>query len=211
MKHYKFLGFIALGIAISTTAQVSVAVKANALLPSADGKWKNLSETLGTAYTEKGKNNIGYNIGLSAKIKISPSFFLMPEAYYTTSNSKFTEPLTNTTLEALSNRVDVPILVGTPLIGNYLEIVAGPVASYKLSKENKYNDFKEKAKSQFTVGYQFGAQIQVDKVLFNARYEGAFQQDQREYINTAIAKQSDYVIRYDNRQSLIWIGIGYQL
>lgn len=85
-------------------------------------------------------------------------------------------------------------------------VYAGPVASYNLSTDNQFNDFKENATKEFTLGYQFGAQVTISKLVVSARYEGAFSNDQREYINTNVS--SNEVIRYDNRPSLLMFGVG---
>ena len=107
-----------------------------------------------------------------------------------------------------SNRVDVPVLLGYNLLGDNLGVFLGPVASYNLASENQYDDFKENALNNFTVGYQFGAQAKIQKLIFNVRYEGAFTKDQREFINNNSGV--DETIRYDTRPSLFMVGIGYQ-
>ena len=131
----------------------------------------------------------------------------MPEIYYTTLKSEFTLPdNTGTTLEVKSNRVDVPVLLGYNVMGDMLGIFLGPVASYNLASENQFNDFKENAKNDFTVGYQFGAQVQLQKFIINGRYEGAFTDDQRDFINN----NTNQTIRYDSRPSMLILGLGYQ-
>ena len=92
----------------------------------------------------------------------------MPEIYYTTFQKSFTDPASNVKLEAKYNRVDVPVLVGYNILGETLVVFAGPVASYNLSKYNQYQDFQENASNEFTVGYQFGAQVQLSKLILNA-------------------------------------------
>lgn len=197
-----------LGISAGAAAQTSVALKANMLFQTGSPSWKNISSTATNAYNEKGKNNAGYNVGLSLKVPFMNSLFIMPELYYTSFKSEFTDPLTNTTLEARNNRVDLPILLGYNLLGESLGVFVGPVASYNLAKDNEFNDFKENAGSQFTVGYQLGGQLQIRKILVNARYEGAFTQDQRDYVNRLMG--SNYQVRYDNRPSLFIVGLGYK-
>jgi hypothetical protein len=86
-----------------------------------------------------------------------------------------------------------------------LGIYAGPVASYNLSTDNQWNDFKENATKDFTVGYQFGAQATISKLVFSARYEGAFSKDQREFIDN----NTNTTVRYDSRPNLLMFGIGY--
>lgn len=130
----------------------------------------------------------------------------MPEIYYTTLKSEFTLPdNTGTTLEVKSNRVDVPVLLGYNVLGDMFGVFVGPVASYNLSTDNQFNDFRENAKNEFTVGYQFGTQVQLQKFIINGRYEGAFTDDQRDFINS-----SNQVIRYDSRPSMLILGLGYQ-
>ncbi len=202
-------------VAISTmaSAQVALSAKANLLFPTSSASWKHIREAATSAYDERGKNNVGFNVGLSAKISLPGSLFVMPELYYTTFKNEFTDSYTNTTLEAKSNRLDLPVLVGYNLLGETLGVFVGPVASYNLSAKdedylNSPNRFAEKAKNEFTVGYQYGAQVQLKQLIINARYEGAITKDQRDFIeNVADSYQT---IRYDNRPNLFIVGLGYK-
>ena len=183
MKTNKILSIALLGATVFASAQVKLSGRANLLFKTDKPTWENISNTTTGAYNESGKNNAGFNFGLSAKVNLPLSLFLMPEIYYTTLKSEFTEPISNTTLEVKSNRVDVPVLLGYNVLGDTFGVFAGPVASYNLSTDNQFNDFKENAKNDFTVGYQFGAQVQLQKFIINGRYEGAFTDDQRDFIN----------------------------
>ena len=203
----KILSTVLVGASLLSTAQVTFAGKANLLFKTDSPSWKNIKSSAVSAYDQSGKNNVGFNVGLSAKIDLPASLFVMPEIYYTTFKNEFTVPETSTTIEAKSNRVDVPVLLGYRLLGDNLGVFIGPVASYNLSSDNQYNDFKGNALKDFTLGYQFGAQVQIQKLILNARYEGAFTEDQREFINST----NNEVIRYDSRPSLFMVGIGYQL
>ena len=207
MKTNKILSIALLGATVFASAQVKVSGRANLLFKTDKSTWENISNTATGAYNESGKNNTGFNLGLSAKVNLPLSLFLMPEIYYTTLKSEFTLPdNTGTTLEVKSNRVDVPVLLGYNVMGDMLGIFLGPVASYNLASENQFNDFKENAKNDFTVGYQFGAQVQLQKFIINGRYEGAFTDDQRDFINN----NTNQTIRYDSRPSMLILGLGYQ-
>lgn len=206
MKTNKILSIALLGATVFASAQVKLSGRANLLFKTDKPTWENISNTATGAYNESGKNNAGFNFGLSAKVNLPLSLFLMPEIYYTTLKSEFTEPLSNTTLEVKSNRVDVPVLLGYNVLGDTFGVFAGPVASYNLSTDNQFNDFKENAKNEFTVGYQFGAQVQLQKFIINGRYEGAFTDDQRDFINN----NTNQTIRYDSRPSMLILGLGYQ-
>lgn len=202
----KFFSIVLIGASVLTSAQIKFAGKANLLFKTDSPSWENIKGSAVGAYNEAGKNNVGFNVGLSAKVNLPASFFLMPEIYYTTFKTEFDVPVSNVTLEAKSNRIDVPVLVGYKLLGDNLGVFIGPVASYNLSTDNQFADFKENATKDFTVGYQFGAQIQLQKLIVTAKYEGAFTEDQRDFINT----NTNETIRYDSRPSLFMVGLGYE-
>lgn len=202
----KIFSALCIGLSVFSTAQISVAAKANLLFPTSSSSWKNISTSAVNAYDKDGKNNVGFNAGLSLKMNILSSLFIMPEIYYTTFKNEFTDPVSNTKFEAKSNRVDVPVLVGYKVLGDNLGLFVGPVASYNLAGNDQYNDFKENALKEFTVGFQFGAQLQIKDFIVNGRYEGAFSNDQRDFIN----KNTNQTIRYDSRPSLFIVGAGYQ-
>lgn len=202
----KFFSIVLIGASVLTSAQIKFAGKANLLFKTDSPSWQNIKGSAVDAYNEAGKNNVGFNVGLSAKVNLPAAFFLMPEIYYTTFKTEFNIPTSNTTLEAKSNRVDVPVLVGYKLLGDNLGVFIGPVASYNLSTDNQFADFKENATKDFTVGYQFGAQVQLQKLIVSAKYEGAFTEDQRDFINT----NTNETIRYDSRPSLFMVGLGYE-
>ena len=202
----KIFSIVLLAASFSSFAQVKLAAKTNLLFKTDKPTWESIKGSSVTAYNESGKNNVGFNVGLSAKVNLPASLFLMPEIYYTTFKTDFEVPNTNTNIEVKSNRVDLPVLLGYNVLGDNLGLFIGPVASYNLSKDNQFNDFKENATKEFTLGYQFGAQVQIQKLIINGRYEGAFTKDQRDFINN----NTNETIRYDSRPSLFMVGLGYQ-
>lgn len=202
----KVFSIALIGISMFASAQISLAGKANLIFPTGSPTWKNISGTVNNAIENKGSNNVGFNVGLSLKVNLPTSFFLMPELYYTHFKNEFTDPVSNTSFDVKSNRIDLPVLLGHNVLGNTLGVFVGPVASYNLSKDNTFNDFKENVKNNFTVGYQFGAQLEIKKLIVNAKYEGAFSKDTRNFIN----KVSGEEIRYDNRPNLFMVGLGYK-
>jgi opacity protein-like surface antigen len=193
-----------IGVSMFASAQISLAGKANIIFPTGSPSWQNIKGTVNEAIEGEGKNNAGFNVGLSLKVGLPTSLFLMPELYYTNFKNKFTAA--NTTFDIKSSRIDVPILVGYNILGNTLGVFVGPVASYNLSKEDTFNDFRENARDNFTVGYQLGAQVEISKLILNAKYEGAFSKDSRNFINRVSGEE----IRYDNRPNLFMVGVGYK-
>lgn len=185
-------------------SQISVAAKSHLLFPSKSGKWSDITDAANNAYSSAGKTQIGLNAGLSLKIELMKMLFIMPESYYTIHEDSFTDPISNTTLEARTERIDVPVLVGINIIGEYFTAFAGPVGSYILAKDNKFEDFNEKSGTNYTIGFQAGAQIKIKKIILSGRYEGAVKNSHRYFINEI----SDRTIRYDNRQNLFMAGLG---
>lgn len=200
----KILSIALIGFSMLATAQISLAGKANIIFPTGSPSWQNIKGTVNQAVEGEGKNNAGFNVGLSLKVGLPTSFYLMPELYYTNFKNEFTAE--NTTFDVKSSRIDLPVLLGYNILGNTLGVFIGPVASYNLAKEDTFNDFKENARDNFTVGYQFGAQVEISKLILNARYEGAFSKDSRNFINRVSGEE----IRYDNRPNLFMVGVGYK-
>lgn len=201
----KLISALLVSASLMSFSQVTFGVKANLLYKTEKPTWTNIKNTTNTVVVDQGKNSAGFNIGLSAKVDTPFGIFVQPELYYTTFSSKYTDPNTETTIEVKNNRADLPVLLGYNILGKTLGIYAGPVASYNLSTDNQWKDFKENATKQFTVGYQFGAQLTLSKLVLSGRYEGAFSNDNRRYINTVTNQE----VRYDSRQSLLLFGLGY--
>ncbi|MDY3547523.1 outer membrane beta-barrel protein [Riemerella anatipestifer] len=202
--------FASLAIAVSSLmmGQISFGIRANALLNTSSPSWSDLKNNISESLNTKGSNITGFNIGLSAKINLPiTSLFLMPEVYYTQFGSKTT--LGELELKAKSDRLDVPVLVGYNVLSEKLSLFTGPVASYNLTSEETFKDFKENITKTFTVGYQLGANVRISDFVLNARYEGAFSKDQRDFIKT-VSSSTNEVVRYDNRPSFFIVGLGYQ-
>ena len=199
----KLISTLAIFTGMMAYSQVTFGLRANALFNTSSASWGNLKGTFNDAVDSKGDNATGFNVGLAAKIG-SPvgGWFVMPEIYYTSFKNKNT--VEGVEVEAKSDRIDVPVLLGHNFLLGKLAAFVGPVASYNLSTDKTYASFKEDAKNEFTVGYQFGAQATLSKFVINARYEGAFSKDTRVF--KSVAGQE---IRYDNRPSMFILGIGY--
>ncbi|WP_026315450.1 outer membrane beta-barrel protein [Riemerella columbina] len=203
--------FMTLAIASSSLmmAQVSFGFRTNVLFNASSPKWEDLKGNIASAVDNKGKNLTGFNVGFSAKVDLpATAMFVMPEIYYTHFASK-TNVGSDVELKAVSNRIDVPVLLGYNVGVSNINVFLGPVASYNLAKENTYHDFKENATKNFTVGYQLGANVRVSKLVINARYEGAFSKDERKFIKTVTAGATQEV-KYDNRPSFFLVGLGYE-
>lgn len=197
----------AMAVSISATAQISFAAKANALLPAQSPTWQNLKSATTAAVLEEGKSVAGFNVGISARIDVPASLFVMPEIYYTHFGNTYTPSGSNTELKINYNRIDIPVLVGYRILGKQLGAFIGPVGSFNVSNEESIAQFKNmNSIKNFSFGYQIGAEARWSKLIVNARYEGAFSSDQRKFINST----SGQTLTYDNRPSHFLVGLGYE-
>lgn len=204
----KILNTVFICLSATAFAQISFAGKANLLVPTSNASWKNLKTAATETYQSKGDNSAGFNAGFSLRFDTPTAFFVMPEIYYTNFKNSVTEQNSGTELEAKTSRVDVPVLLGYNVLGKTLGLYLGPVASFNINADTTFGEFKEKATKDFTVGYQIGAQAQISKIIFTARYEGAFSKDERNFIGTVA--EDNYTVNYDNRPSFFILGLGYE-
>ncbi|WP_426475385.1 outer membrane beta-barrel protein [Chryseobacterium balustinum] len=209
----KLISAALIGFSVFASAQISLAAKANAVIPTSSASWKNLKSAATNAVEQKGKNITGFNVGLSLKIDLPTALYVMPEIYYTNFSNEVTVQndvnAAQTTIKAKNSRIDIPVLVGVNVLGNLLSAYAGPVGSFNLAKSDNFDNFVQKVDAkEFTVGYQLGVQSEIKKLILSARYEGAFSKDQRKFINNVAGSSQE--INYDNRSSLFLLGLGYK-
>lgn len=93
----KILSILLLSGAAMSYAQLSFSAKTNLLFPTGSPTWKNIKNTVVDSYESKGKNNVGFNIGVSAQVSLPMNWFLMPELYYTTFQNEFSDPISGNT------------------------------------------------------------------------------------------------------------------
>ncbi|HEX8608254.1 MAG TPA: porin family protein, partial [Pedobacter sp.] len=123
----------------------------------------------------------GYQAGLFARF--GTSLYIQPELYLGSSGGKFDFQNSNNTVttegKVTFTSLNLPLLIGKGFGGDNLNfrIMAGPVFSYLIDKNQSftdnvsgaYNDFGDYKKS--TLGYQAGAGIDIGHITADLRYE----------------------------------------
>lgn len=170
MKKY-FLSLAILFVAvISAKAQVSIGAKAGINFSKINTN--NVSESSVT----------GYQAGLFARF--GSSLYLQPELYLASSGGKFDFNNNNNTVttngKVTFTSLNVPLLIGKGFGGDNLNfrIMAGPVYSYLLDKNQSFSDNVNGAYQDFgnyrksTLGYQVGGGVDIGHITADLRYEG---------------------------------------
>ncbi|MGB8704338.1 MAG: outer membrane beta-barrel protein [Gillisia sp.] len=195
MKKLIFIGMIL--FAGTAMAQTSFGIKGG-FNYGATGNYENFGQVASDASTViKGKEKAGYHFGLFGKFELM-GIFLQPELDYTQLNTDYNN------FEYKINKLDLPVLLGLNVLGP-LNIKAGPSFQYILN--NKLVDTNMKISNvehDITVGYQVGAGLSLGNLGFDARYEGAFQE------NSAFGQAaSDNNFTIDSRPSQWILSVSY--
>ncbi|HEY9168901.1 MAG TPA: outer membrane beta-barrel protein [Lutibacter sp.] len=180
-------------------AQSSFGVKGG-LSYNSNGEGEFVNET-GDIIKNEGKGKSGYNVGVYGKLALGP-IYLRPELVYTKTTSEYV--LNSEAVDYKISRLDMPVLVGLKLIGP-LSVFAGPAFQYTLD-----NDFKDiqydRIDNDFTVGFNFGAGLELGRLGLDVRYERGFNKNEAEFIENSTTSY-----RLDSRPEQIIFSLSYRL
>ncbi len=137
---------------------------------------------------ESATKNIGFHLGLFAKLDAGP-IYLRPEFVFTRTSSEYTAE------NLIISKLDVPILVGLDIIGP-LSVFAGPDLQYILS--NDFGDLSiDNPENQFTIGAQFGLGLNFEQFGIDIRYERGLSENEAELtgvIDSRVDTRPDQII-----------------
>ena len=196
---------LVLSIALLSTvfymnAQSGFGVKGG-LSYNTNGELSEFVNETGTIIENEGKGKSGYNVGIYGKIGLGP-IYLKPELVYTKTTSEY--ELNSEIVDYKIARLDMPVLVGLKLIGP-LSIFAGPAFQYTL--ENDFNDIKyNDIENEFTVGFNFGAGLDLGRLGLDVRYERGFNENEATFIENSTTSY-----RLDSRPEQIIFSLSYRL
>ena len=123
--------------------------------------------------------NIGYHIGAFGKVELS-KIYIRPEIVYTKTKSDYDGD------DFDMSKLDVPVLVGVNIVGP-LHVFAGPAFQYILNTEFDGITIDD-VESDFTVGMNIGAGVNLGKLGIDLRYERGFSNNEATFINTNITE-----------------------
>lgn len=156
-------------------------------------------ESVGDVANEP-EHSIGYHVGVFGKIKLL-RLYVRPELVYTKTKSDY---------EVSSfemSKLDMPILVGVKIVGP-LHIFAGPAFQYILDSEFDGIGINE-IENDFSVGFHFGAGVNLGKLGVDIRYEKGFSDNEARFVNTNITSLPNS--RIDTRPEQVILSLSLKL
>lgn len=150
-----------------------------------------------------GDSKNGYHFGIFYETGSLLGFYLRPELVYTKTKSDY--EFNSQTSEYSVSKIDLPLLVGTGLIGP-LDVFAGPSLQYILDNDLEGVDLGE-VEQEFTVGAQLGVGIQIGNFGADVRYERGLKENEAEALNLDNSER----VRVDSRPSQIIFSVSLSL
>ena len=147
---------------------------------------------------ENPDRNAGFHIGVFGKL--GNRVYVRPELVYTNTTSGYDEG------DLKIQKLDVPVLVGTKIIGP-LHAFIGPSFQYILN--SKFDDITiDDIDNDFTVGFNLGAGVNLGKFGIDVRYERGFTENEISFINSNIVNVND---RVDTRPDQLILSFSLKL
>ena len=151
------------------------------------------------AAAEDPDRNVGYHLGVFGKL--GNRLYLRPELIYTRTKSGYDDG------DFKMSKLDLPVLVGAKIIGP-LHIFAGPAFQYILDTE--YDGISiDDVESDFTVGLNIGAGVNIGRFGVDLRYERGFSDNEATFINSNITEVS--ASRIDTRPDQLILSLSLAL
>lgn len=199
MKKLMLISFLFAGIGMSAQ-NAEFGIKGG-LNYGATGEYETFSDASGDFLNSfEGENKTGFHAGLFAQFEVL-GIFLRPEVLYTELNTEYSD------FDYKLSKIDAPVLVGVNVLGP-LNIKAGPSFQYILKNDlEKTNLTIGEVKKDITVGYQLGAGLDLGRLGFDVRYEGAFTENTAYGLNETA--QENFTI--DSRPSQWILSLSYNL
>ena len=166
MKKLLLSAALLIAVCIGAKAQVSLGIKGGV----------NFSKINTDNFNESTRT--GYQAGVFARI--GNAFYLQPEVYLSSTGGKFTTTDGNFHANVNFTNVSVPLLLGHSFGSKNLNfrLMAGPVYTYALSKDESFSDNANAAVADFghynnsTLGFQAGGGVDIGPITADLRYEG---------------------------------------
>lgn len=157
----------------------------------------------GQDIVEGADGKTGYHVGFWGKLDF-PKIYLRPELVYTKTKSSY--DVDGNSQDYDVSKLDLPVLLGIKIVGP-LHLFAGPAFQYTLKNDLEGVEIDD-VESDFTVGLNAGAGVNIGKLGFDVRYERGFSENEANFIGNNITDVSG---RVDSRPSQVIFSVSLKL
>lgn len=157
----------------------------------------------GQDIVEGAEGKTGYHVGFWGKLDF-PKIYLRPELVYTKTKSSY--DVDGGSQDYDVSKLDLPVLLGIKIVGP-LHLFAGPAFQYTLKNDLEGVEIED-VESDFTVGLNAGAGVNIGKLGFDVRYERGFSENEANFIGNNITDVSG---RVDSRPSQVIFSLSLKL
>ncbi|MDR1876904.1 MAG: porin family protein [Flavobacteriaceae bacterium] len=193
-----FLILFLLAVSATSFAQVKFGVKGG----MAFGYSGSLKQTVTNIKESNAKNSIGWHAGLFGRFTIV-KWFIQPEIYFSSMKTDLNS--SEGEFSANYNRLDIPVLAGTKILG-IGRLYAGPVFSTTLSEKISLKNIRKTDTDNFSLAGQLGAGVDIFSVTFDVRYEFGFNKTQTNFISNNTEKE----FKFEKRPNSLLVSVGYK-
>ncbi|RPD94465.1 PorT family protein [Aureibaculum marinum] len=148
-------------------------------------------------------NRAGFHLGLWTRFHFA-GLYLRPEVIYTELNNSYDNqaPIANVNTKFKTKKLDIPILLGTKLIGP-VHIFGGPSIQYLIKSDFSQDEINNIETDDFSVGLQIGTGIELGRLGLDVRWEKGFSND-------IDGKLGNTNINVDNRPNQVIFSLAYR-
>ena len=157
----------------------------------------------------KAENRLGYHLGVFMEDKVPViGIFVLPEVNYTSIKSEYNGLVKLGPQTLTINKIDVPILVGTKIIGP-LRVFLGPSLQYIIKSDFDVDEFKNVDTDALSLGMQVGLGLQFGKLGVDARWERGLSKSESKFVTGA--NSTNVAVNFDTRPNQFVLGVSYRL
>lgn len=187
-----------LSMILSSSIYSQIGIKGGLTYNGENGLYKSISNT----YSNKGKEEIGYHIGLYKKIKFS-ELYLQPELLYVSYQNEFKNE-TGNNFDLKQKRIDIPVSIGSSIF-KFINIQAGPVLSYYFKDELSLENTNSINQKDFSLGLQVGTGISLSNLDITIRYDFPLEKHETNWVQNQNLKFTT-----EDTPRLLHISLGYR-
>lgn len=152
----------------------------------------------------------GFHAGIFAEMKLPLFLYIRPELVYTHTKSGYEYEGENSDLTI--DKIDAPVLVGIRFL-RIARVYLGPTFQYiintDLSFSESFDNFTKQGSTDFSVGANFGAAIELGKFGVDFRWERGLSDSEIKY-TASVIEDNNINVNIDTRPQQFILGVYFK-